>query len=159
MKILARQLAIDMYNCKPEKLVSAELLAVDLNDALVQAGLTPLPPEIKKIEENHFIIFSPLKEGHLVIHVYSALRYSAVDLFICDNDGLSEKTVWALRKIIKPEEIKMTYLCRGDFGTVSDMKPHTKVKMAALRRIQHTGVKVIRLLPGRNFMKKLRRKK
>ena len=37
MKILARQLAIDMYNCKPEKLVSAELLAVDLNDALVQA--------------------------------------------------------------------------------------------------------------------------
>ncbi len=159
MKILARQLAIDMYNCKPEKLASAELLSVDLNTALIQVGLTPLPHEIRDFEENHFVIFFPLKEGHLTIHVYTALRYSAVDLFICDHGGLSEKVVWALRKVIKPEEIKMTYLCRGDFGTVSDMKPHTKVKMAALRRIQHTGVKVIRLLPGRNFMKKLRRKK
>lgn len=159
MKILARQLAIDMYNCKPEKLLDTTLLSVALKDALARVGLTPLVAETKKFEDNHFIIFIPLKEGHLTIHVYSVLKYCAIDLFICEQNSLPEKTVQALRRVIKPEKTKMTYLCRGDFGTISDMKPHIKVKIAPLRRIQSTGVRVIHLLPGRNFMKKLRRKK
>ncbi|TCS79265.1 S-adenosylmethionine decarboxylase family protein [Pectinatus cerevisiiphilus] len=159
MNILARQLVIDMYNCKPEKLQSAPLLSDALKNTLSNVGFTPSQPYVTTFDENHFIIFIPLDEGHLTIHAYPTLKYAAIDLFICKQNNLPEKAVHALRKVVKPEEIKMTYLCRGDFGTISDMKPHIKIKMAPLRRIQNTGVKVIHLLPGRNLMKKLRRKK
>nr|WP_231038592.1 S-adenosylmethionine decarboxylase [Pectinatus haikarae] len=148
-----------MYNCNPEKLSNASLLSDSLKNVLHKNGLTPSQTEVKSFDLNHFVIFIPLDEGHLTIHVYPALKYAAIDLFVCKENNSPEKTVRALRKIIKPEETKMTYLCRGDFGTVSDMKPHIKVKIAPLRRIQNTGVKVIHLLPGRNLVKKLRRKK
>nr|WP_231036512.1 S-adenosylmethionine decarboxylase [Pectinatus sottacetonis] len=147
-----------MYNCKPEKIVNIDLLSVALKNTLHKVGLTVLEMNIKRVEQDHFIVFIPLMEGHFTTHIYSTLRYVAIDLFICNQDSSSEKAVRALRKVIKPEKIKITYLCRGDFGTISDMKPHIKVRTAPLRRIQNTGVKVIHLLPGRKFVKKLRRK-
>lgn len=159
MKILAWQLAIDMYNCKPEKLGSKAVLPKNLKDALTLAGFTPLESSANVLDENHFVIFIPLKEGHFTIHVYALLRYASIDLFICEQNKLSEKVVRILRKTLKPQELKMTYLCRGDFGTVTDMKPHIKIKTTPLRRIHNTGVKVIHLLPGRKLMKKLRRKR
>ena len=159
MKILARQLAIDMYSCKTEKIINADLLSLALQDTLATINLTSLDIKITKFaDDNHFVIFIPLQQGHITIHAYTALRYIAVDLFICEPNNSPESIIQALRKAIKPEKIKMTYLCRGDFGTIADMKPHTKVRIAPLRRIQNTGVKVIHLLPGSKFVKKLRRK-
>jgi S-adenosylmethionine decarboxylase len=158
VKILARQLVIDMYDCKPEKLNDISLLSAALKNALDDNDFHPLQTEIKNLKGNHSMIFLPLSEGHLIVHVYPLLKYCAVDLFICEQNILSEKAILSLRKVIKPDKIKITYLCRGDFGTISDMRPHTKVKITTLRRIHNTGVRVIHLLPGRNFVKKLRRK-
>lgn len=157
MKISARQLAIDMYNCKPAKLSSTTLLVGSLKNALSSSGYTPLQPVVNTFDDDHFVIFLPLNEGSFSVHVHPDLKYAAADLFLCSENNITEKSIHALRKVFKPQESKMTYLCRGDFGTIPDMKPHIKKKTTPLRRIHKTGVKVIHLLPGHNFMKKLRR--
>ncbi len=159
MKILARQLAIDMYSCNKKYIAAPELSAEALSAALTTAGFTVCSNYKRFFEDGHFVIFMPLDEGHLSIQIYPELSYAAVDLFICEPDSLPEKAIRALRRAIKPEEIKMTYLCRGDFGTITDMKPHIKVKMTPLKRIKNTSVKVIHLLPGKNLIQKLRRNK
>ena len=58
----------------------------------------------------------------------------------------------ALKKIVNPEKIRMTYLKRGDFGTVKDVKPRIKIRIAPLRplrSIKKKGAKVIKTVAHR----------
>lgn len=53
---------------------------------------------------------------------------------------------------MKPEKIRMTYLKRGDFGTVKDVKPRIKIRIAPLRplrSIKNKGAKVIKTVARR----------
>ncbi len=159
MNILARQLTIDMYSCKPDKLADTEALMHNLKTALADNDYTPLDGEHRIFHNNHIAIFLPLAEGHLSVDVYEELRYAALDLFVCKANNLPEKAIKDLRRTLKPDTVKMTYLRRGDFGTVTDMKPHIKTKMTQWRRLQNTGVKVMHLLPKPKFLRKFRRNK
>lgn len=40
----------------------------------------------------------------------------------------------------------MTYLKRGDFGTVKDVKPRIKIRIAPLRPLRSIKIKVLKLL-------------
>ena len=101
------------------------------------------------MDDGHFAILVLLKEGHMTIHAYSELKYVAADVFLCDQNAEPELFFKALRSFFKPDKTKTTYLKRGDFGTVKDMKPKIKTKVAPLRRIHNTGARVIRLLAHR----------
>ena len=150
LKIIARHLTVDMYNCKTKKLADIELLKTALQDMIQDSSFHMLTLDTQVIEEGHFAMMLILKEGHLTIHTYAGLKYVAADIFLCVQDAEPENLFKDLRNFIKPYKTKTTYLKRGDFGTVKDMKPKIKTRVAPLRRIHNTGAKVIRLLAHRN---------
>mgnify|MGYP003590156599 CR=1 FL=1 len=149
LKIIARHLTIDMYNCKTKKLSDTELLQKTLHERLNDSDFNILKFDIQAMDDGHFAILVLLKEGHMTIHAYSELKYVAADVFLCDQNAEPELFFKALRSFFKPDKTKTTYLKRGDFGTVKDMKPKIKTKVAPLRRIHNTGARVIRLLAHR----------
>ncbi len=150
LKIIARHLTVDMYNCKTTKLTDIELLKTALQDIIQDSSFHILTLDTQIIEEGHFAMMLILKEGHLTIHTYAGLKYVAADIFLCVQDAEPEILFKDLRNFFKPDKTKTTYLKRGDFGTVKDMKPKIKTRVAPLRRIHNTGAKVIRLLAHRN---------
>ena len=150
MKILARHLTADLYNCKENKLLNMEMTVAALRRLAEETGFHVLQIDTQIIEKGHFVILLALREGHLALHTYTELRNAAGDIFLCDADAEPETLFKGLRKFFKPEKIRTTFLKRGDFGTVKDMKPKIKSRVAPLRRIHNTGAKVIRLLARRN---------
>jgi len=153
LKILARHLTIDMYNCKTNKLITPDLLQASLREALTASKFTIINADFQITEGEQATAFILLKEGHISVHSFPDLKYTAVDVFTCAESSQPEKVLAALRKFFKPEKTKMTSLKRGDFGTVKDMKPKIKTRIAPLRRIRNTGAKVIHLLARRKVNK------
>lgn len=152
MEILARHLTVDMYNCKVTKIANTALLKEALHDAIQASNLHVINADCQILEGEQTASFLLLKEGHVSVHSFPELNYIAVDVFVCMENTQPEKIlVKALRKFFKPEKTKMTSLKRGDFGTVKDMKPKIKTKIAPMRRIRSTGAKVIRLLARRKI--------
>ena len=152
MKILARQLTVDMYDCKNKDLSNYTDLKDSLDVAMNIAGFTPIEVRAQILNQDEAIVFILLQEGHAIVRTYPKLKYVASDIFICQEDGKPEKAVKALRKIMKPEKIRMTYLKRGDFGTVKDVKPRIKIRIAPLRplrSIKHKGAKVFKTVAHR----------
>ncbi len=150
LKIIARHLTVDMYNCKTNKLADIELIKTTLQEIMQTSSFHILNLDAQIIDEDHFAMMLILKEGHLTLHTYTALKYVAADIFLCVQNAEPETLFKDLRNFLKPDKTKTTYLKRGDFGTVKDMKPKIKTKVAPLRRIHNTGAKVIRLLAHRN---------
>ena len=89
-------------------------------------------------------------DGHLTLHVYTQLKYVAMDIFICQEDAAPDKIAQNMRAFFKPDKTKTTVLKRGNFGSAKELKPKVKTKVAPLRRIHNTGAKVIRILAHRN---------
>ena len=142
MKILARQLTIDLYNCNPKKLQEIEAIkAVILETIGDKPNL-----HSSNITENHITIIGAFEQGHIAIHVYRELRYVAVDVFTCSEDTEPEILSKELRKFFQPDKIKSTFLKRGDFGQEREIKPKIKTRVAPLRKIRNTSTRVIRSL-------------
>ncbi|MBR1727984.1 MAG: S-adenosylmethionine decarboxylase [Selenomonadaceae bacterium] len=146
MKILARQLTIDLYNCKQNKMHDAE----EIKNVLTKAFGDKPTLQASNISNDHISIIGAFSEGHIAIHVYSELRYVAVDVFTCSDDTEPELLSKELRKFFQPDKIKSTFLKRGDFGQEREIKPKIKTKVAPLRKIHNTGAKVIKTLVRRN---------
>ena len=144
MKILARQLTVDMYDCKNKELSDHKKILESLQKGMLEVGFTPMKTNQEVTGNNESIIFMLLAEGHVVIRTYPDLNYVACDLFICQEDSRPEKAIRVLRKLTKPEKLRMTYLKRGDFGTVKDVKPRIKIRIARLRKIRSKGAKVLK---------------
>lgn len=150
MKIIARQLTVDMYNCKMNRFTDMDLLKETLRNIIETSSFQILKLETEIMDADHYAMLLLLKEGHLTVHTYASLRYVALDIFLCKKEAAPEQLFKELRGFFKPDKLKTTYLKRGDFGTVKDMKPKIKTRVAPLRRIHNTGAKVIRLLAHRN---------
>ena len=152
MKILARQLTVDMYDCKNKDLSTYLELKESLATAMNMAGFTPIEIRAQLWNEQEAVVFILLQEGHAIVRTYPELKYVASDVFICKEDSKPEKAIKALKKLMKPEKIRMTYLKRGDFGTVKDVKPRIKIRIAPLRplrSIKNKGAKVIKTVARR----------
>lgn len=91
MKILARQLTVDMYDCKNKDLSNYEDLRESLDMAMNMAGYTPIEVRAQLWNEEQAIVFILLQEGHAVVRTYPKLKYVASDVFICQEDGKPEK--------------------------------------------------------------------
>ena len=146
MKILARQLTIDLYNCSTRRLQNAEEIKAVVTKVI---GDTP-NLQSSNITDSHIAIVGAFALGHIAIHVYSEYRYVAVDVFTFSEDNEPELLSKELRKFFQPDKIKSTFLKRGDFGLEKEIKPKIKTRLAPLRKIHNTGAKVIKTLVRRN---------
>lgn len=146
MKTTARQIAIDMYKCKSDRFENIDALRDKLQEMITLSGLSVMASTMHLLPDNHMAVCLIFPEGSLTVHAFGTLDYVSVDMFLCQENAAPEKYFNALKKLFKPEKTKTTQLKRGDFGTVKDMKPKTKTRIAPLRRISNTGTKVIRLL-------------
>ena len=146
MKILARQLTLDLYNCDTSRLSGVD----EIKDTLTSVvGNEPrLCSEV--IDEGHFSIIGAFAAGHIALHVYKELRYVAVDIFTCTESDEPEDLAKVIRKFFRPDKIKSTFLKRGDFGLEREIKPKIKVRVAPLRRVKNAGAKVVKKLGIRN---------
>ena len=145
MKILARQLTLDLYNCDTNRLSGVEEIKDTLKSII--EGEPRLFSEI--IDEGHCSIIGAFAEGHIALHVYKELRYVAVDIFTCTESDDLEELAKVIRKFFRPDKIKSTFLKRGDFGLEREVKPKIKVRVAPLRRVKNAGAKVVRKLVRR----------
>lgn len=142
MKILARQLTVDLYNCNDKKFLDSAAIKAAINSVFgAEAEIIST-----KIDNEHSAFVAAFKEGHIALHIYNALKYVAVDIFTCTENEESEELAKVLRKYFQPEKIKSTYLKRGDFGLEREIKPKTKVRVAPLRKVRNVGAKVVQKL-------------
>ena len=145
MKILARQLTLDLYNCDTNRLGNVDEIKDTLNSVV---GSEPrLTSDF--IDEGHFSIIGAFDKGHIALHVYKELRYVAVDIFTCSESEDTEELAKVIRKYFRPDKIKSTFLKRGDFGLEREIKPKIKVRVAPLRRVKNAGAKVVKKLVRR----------
>ena len=142
MKILARQLTLDLYNCDTSRLENVD----DIKDTLrsVFGSVPRLCAEA--VDEDHCAIVGAFAQGHIALHVYKELRYVAVDIFTCIESDDVEERAKVLRKFFRPDKIKSTFLKRGDFGLEREIKPKIKVRVAPFRRVKNAGAKVVKKL-------------
>lgn len=142
MKILARQLTLDLYNCNEKKFADVEAIKTAVN-GVFDSELKIISTDI---DNEHFGLVAAFKEGHIALHIYLALKYVAVDIFTCSESEESDELAKSLRKYFQPEKIKSTYLKRGDFGLEKEIKPKIKVRVAPLRKVRNVGAKVVKKL-------------
>lgn len=150
MKILARHLTADLFNCKNNKLTDIDLIKATLQELLAELQLTMINFAAEKINDDQFVLVAILNQGHITMHVYPELKYVAMDIFLCQENAEPDKLAQSIRTFFKPDKTKTTVLKRGNFGSAKDLKPKVKTKVAPLRRIHNTGAKVIRILAHRN---------
>ena len=141
MKILSRQLTLDLYNCNHKKLSD-----VDEIKKILQETWGESPKLLSaQLEGERFSVIGAFMEGHIALHVYGDLRYVAADIFTCAENIEPEELAGVLRKFFQPDKIKSTFLNRGDFSKV-ELKPKIKTRVAPLRRVRNAGEKVVRKL-------------
>jgi len=145
MKILARHLTLDLYNCNTKRLEDLDGMKKILQDLI--GGKFPVVSDA--VEENHYVLISASTEGHIALHIYNSLHYVAVDIFSCKENAEPEEISKALRKFFQPDKMKSTFLKRGDFGQEKEVKPQIKTKVAPLRRVRNAGAKVVKKLVRR----------
>ncbi len=148
MKIFARQLTLDLYNCDTKTLADTDRIKDVLKSVV---GSEPrLNAEF--MNEDHFAIVGAFEGGHIALHGYREFRYVAVDIFTCEEDESEpEKLSKTLRKFFQPDKLKSTFLKRGDFGSEREIKPKIKTKVAPLRKVKNAGAKVVnKLVRGNN---------
>ena len=146
MKILARQLTLDLYNCDTNRLGEVDTIKDTLKSVV---GSEPRLTSAA-IDDGHFSVIGAFTQGHIALHVYKELRYVAVDIFTCDDAEEPEELSKVLKQFFRPDKIKSTFLKRGDFGLEREVKPKIKVRVAPLRRVKNAGAKVVRKLVRRD---------
>lgn len=145
MKILARQLTLDLYNCNVKRLNNIAEIKITLQDAIGdEPALTATD-----IDDEHFVVIGASLSGHIALHIYKNLRYVAADIFTCAENSEPEELAKALRKFFQPDKIKSIFLKRGDFGSEKDIKPQIKTRVAPLRKVRNAGEKVVKNLVRR----------
>ena len=145
MKILSRQLTLDLYNCSHKKLSDIEEIKKILKETL---GENPKLLSAQ-LEGERFSVISAFMEGHIALHIYGDLRYVAADIFTCAENIEPEELASVLRKFFQPDKMKSTFLNRGDFNK-AELKPKIKTRVAPLRRVRNAGEKVVRKLVRRD---------
>ena len=150
MKTLARHLTANFFNCKNSKLQDINAILSALRDVSEHLRFTLVDSITHQLSEDHYAIMMLFHEGHLTLHVYTSLKYVALDVFLCQENACPDDVANSMREFFKPDKIRSTLLKRGDFGTAKDIRPKTKTHLAPLRKLHNTGAKVIHVLAKRS---------
>jgi S-adenosylmethionine decarboxylase len=146
MGIISRHLTIDMYGCSFESLNTIEFLKEAMMAAITESNMTLLSFTYHKFEPQGLTALALLTEGHMNVHTYPEKGYAAIDVFNSSDNSYPDQAPKVLKRFLKPEKIKITNIKRGDFGSISDMKPKIKVSSTPIRRVRDTGAKVFKFL-------------
>lgn len=149
VKLIARHLTVDLYNCKNSKLKDYALIKHTVGEGLDSLGFDVLELNAVQVDDSHYVLLAIMQEGHLTLHVYTDLKYVAFDVFLCEENAQPEDLSKLLRSFFQADKTKTTLLKRGDFTSTKDVRPKVKTKVAPLRKIHNTGAKVIRILARR----------
>jgi S-adenosylmethionine decarboxylase len=146
MGIIGRHLTIDMYGCSFDNLNNLEFIKEAMFTAISESDMTLLNFTYHKFEPQGLTALALLAESHMSVHTYPEKGYAAIDVFTCGDTSRPDHAAKVLRRFLKPEKIKITNIKRGDFGSISDMKPKIKVTVTPIRRVRDTGAKVFKFL-------------
>ncbi len=104
-------LIIEFFGAKtiedPKKIEKA------LTDAAIKAKSTPLKAAIHKFSPQGITGVILLAESHITIHTWPEIKYIAFDIFTCGEVSMPYKALDHLKKIFKPEKVKLKELKRG----------------------------------------------
>jgi S-adenosylmethionine decarboxylase len=145
MPLPGRQIVLDLYNCDYDRLLSQEQLAGELQDVMASYQLTVLSCQTNTRGGEGLSIVALHQHGHIIIHTLPALGFASVDAFSCIDDAGINKLAFKIKRFFQAEKTKSTYLKRGDFGSLNDMKPIVRKQVKAWRRVRNTSAKVLRI--------------
>lgn len=147
MKFKGTQIAIDMYSCNGAVISNKDTVQEILERAATEYGM-----EKKSIYYNddqddaEFSYIIPCNRGHINVHVFPVLGFVAADIFTVSDSASPEKLAIFLRKEFSPDKSKITFLQRGDFGSLNDMKPHLRSQTKTIRRAKNAGAVIKKLV-------------
>lgn len=144
--IIGRHLTVDMYGCILESFDNVDFVKETLLTAVNAGNMTVIDFTCHKFEPQGLTVLALLGEGHVSIHTYPKMNYTAIDVFTYGDQSHPEQVITILKNTFRPEKIKTTTIKRGDFGSISDMKPKIKISITPMRRVRDTSAKVFRFL-------------
>lgn len=157
MRMNTKHMVCDFYDCKFDLLNDPDFLRRSLQTALKEGELHQLDNLEHRMNPSG-LIFLLIAEGtHLSLHTYPELGYAAADIFTTDSHCVPDKIMGALKKALRSDKMKATNIKRGDFGSISDMKPKTKTSITPLGRIKTMSAKMTKVT--KMLKKKTKRKK
>lgn len=146
-KFTGKLIAVDMYNCSAPLIQNMDDAKEQLQHACNVYALQPCDIIVRKEEEqSEYSLFAICKQGHVTLHVYPELGFATADVFSCLASAEPENVAKYLRTYFDADKSKITLLDRGDFGTLSDMKPHRRSKVRFIRRTQNLGGRLKRIM-------------
>ena len=146
-KFTGKLIAIDMYNCSDNIIKDEAAAKEQLQQACNFFGLHPCDIITRKEEEqSEYSLFAICKQGHVTLHIYPNMGFATADVFSCMEGAEPENVAKFLRTYFDADKSKITLLDRGDFGTLSDMKPHRRSKVKFIRRTQNLGGKLKKIM-------------
>ena len=77
MKILARHLTVDLFNCKNSKLKDIDQIKAYTTELPGHFALTKISECSEHLTEDHYAIMMLFREGHMVLHIYTCLLYTS----------------------------------------------------------------------------------
>ena len=145
-KFTGKLIAVDMYNCS-DAIIGDETNAKEqLLQACNNFNLQPCDIVTRKEDGNsEYSLFAICKQGHVTLHIYPELGFVTADIFSCLEGATPENVSKYMRAYFDADKSKITLLDRGDFGTLSDMKPHRRSNVKFIRRTQNLGGKIKKL--------------
>lgn len=150
MNAMGKQVTLDLYHCAENLLQDKQALKDIIQKAMSAGDMSALVDYMHSDTHTDFSIVALCVGGHVTAHSYPRLGFIAVDIFSCDNNTNPDKVALIIKNFFNPESSKMTYLQRGDFGTISDMKPRKQTHTQTMRRVKNTGAKMLRLLSNKD---------
>ena len=145
-KFTGKLIAVDMYNCSESIIGNENDAKEQLQHACNAFSMQPCDIIVRKEEEqSEYSLFAICKRGHVTLHIYPEMGFVTADVFSCVENAEPENVSKYLRTYFDADKSKITILDRGDFGTLSDMKPHRRSKIKLIRRTQNLGGKIKKL--------------
>ena len=144
--LIGKHLTIDMYGCIFKTLDDVDFVKETMLAAVKEGNMTLLNFTCHKFEPQGLTILALLAEGHMSVHTYPTMSYTAVDIFTIGEQSSPNQSIRVLKQSFKPEKIKTTNIKRGDVGSLSDMKPKIKLSTTPMRRVRDTSAKVFKFL-------------
>ncbi len=151
MALAGKQIILDLYNCNYNIINSPDELEALLKDIL-EINLINIQSFHRQSykDRTDFSLAAFLDQGHITVHTMPDKGFAAIDIFSELPDSTLDRIVYKIKRGLHSEKSKITYLRRGDFGSLSDMKPIINKNTKPWRRVRNTSAKVWNIIVSRH---------
>ena len=141
------QIILDMYNCRYDMLSDLTVMEQVIKESMNTFFVTPLSfcSQTHK-DSNNLSLIAFHEYGHVIVHTFPDTGFASLDILFTVSNIALEKIAVKLRNNLGSQKYKTTYLKRGDFGKLNDMKPTIHKKTKTWRRVRNTSAKVLKLI-------------